>query len=85
MNEWTVFLTLGTILAFVGTMYSMFYKPTHELKIEIVKLTSELIATRKDNEVQDKRIGKNEERLDKHEHRLYILEYKKQYTDEDGL
>ena len=85
MNEWQVFGVVVGMLGFVGTMYTMFYKPTHELKIEIVKLTSELIATRKDNEVQDKRIGKNEERLDKHEHRLYILEYKKQYTNEDGL
>ena len=65
MNEWTVFLTLGTILAFVGTMYSMFYKPTHELKIEIVKLNSNLETLKDSDKSQNKRIKASEESINK--------------------
>ena len=74
MNEWGVFLTLASILGFMATMYTMFYKPTHELKIEIVKLTTELISMRSDNENQDRKIEKNEERIDNHEIRLVKIE-----------
>ena len=76
MNEWGVFLTLGSILGFMATMYTMFYKPTHELKIEIVKLTTELISMRKDNDNQDRKIEKNETRIDDHEIRLVKIENK---------
>ena len=74
MNEWGVFLTLGSILGFMATMYTMFYKPTHELKIEIVKLTTELISMRNDNENQDRRIENNESRISNHEIRLVKIE-----------
>ena len=60
MDRWEVFLTFGAILSFVGVAYGMFYKPTHELKIEIVKLTSELIAMRKDSDTTNTRVDKNE-------------------------
>ena len=70
MTEWQVFGVVVSMFGFVATMYTMFYKPTHELKIEIVKLTSEIVSTRKENELQDSRIEKNEERLEKHEHMI---------------
>lgn len=42
MTEWNVLGVVITLLSFIGTAYTMFYKPTHDLKVEIVKLNANL-------------------------------------------
>ena len=64
MTEWQVFGVVVAMFGFVATMYTMFYKPSHELKIEIVKLISELEFLNKDNAEQNKRLDKHEQLID---------------------
>lgn len=74
MTEWNVYLVILSLLGFIGTMYSMFYKPTHELKIEIVKLNSNLEHLRESDTNQNARLNRHSDKLDDHDKRIIILE-----------
>ena len=74
MTEWSVFLVVTAMLGFVGTMYTMFYKPTNELKIEIVKLNGNLEHLNRSDVNQNKRLDKHSDALDDHEKRLTVIE-----------
>lgn len=84
MTEWNVFLVFVSIIGFSGTMYSMFYKPTHELKLEIVKLNGTLEGIRKNDDKQDKRLDEHNGKLDNHEHRITVLENTKFIKSRDN-
>ncbi|QIK57758.1 hypothetical protein G7059_07860 [Erysipelothrix sp. HDW6A] len=74
MTEWSVFLVVTTMLGFVGTAYTMFYKPTHNLTIEIVKLNANLEHLNRSDISQNKRLDNHSELIDDHEKRLIVIE-----------
>lgn len=79
MTEWGVFGVIVALFGFVATMYGMFYKPTHELKIEIVKLNANFEAINERDEVQNKRLDAHSVRLDKHGDSLLRLDIDVKY------
>lgn len=74
MEKWDVFLIITALLGFIGTSYAMFYKPSHELKIEIVKLNENLSAVNKKSEEHDDTLREHGKRLSNHEIRIDRLE-----------
>lgn len=79
MDNWNVFMVIVALLGFVGTSYTMFYKPTHDLTIQMVKL-NENLETLKDSDVRQnglldeygKTINDHEIRIDRLERTDFI-------------
>ena len=79
MDNWNVFMVVVALLGFVGTSYTMFYKPTHDLTIQMVKL-NENLETLKDSDVRQnglldeygKKINNHEIRIDRLERTEFI-------------
>ena len=74
MDNWNVFMVIVALLGFVGTSYTMFYKPTHDLMIQMVKL-NENLETLKDSDIkQDALLEKHGDLIHDHEIRIDRLE-----------
>ena len=79
MDNWNVFMVIVALLGFVGTSYTMFYKPTHDLTIQMIKL-NENLETLKDSDVRQnglldeygKKINNHEIRIDRLERTEFI-------------
>lgn len=86
MEEWKILIVGGgTLLGFIATVYKMFYKPMHELIIQMTKMNSNFEHMRESDNIRDNRINRHSDKLDDHEKRIGRLEYTKNYTDDEGL
>lgn len=84
MTEWDVFLAIGAIAAFVGTVYKLsgiFNSLETSIKIltnEAKRLSEEMRETREDNKESHRRLWmhneKQDERINDHERRISMIE-----------
>lgn len=74
VDNWEVFKVVVALLTFVGTAYGMFYKPTHELKIEITKLNATLNSVRDSDRRQEQTLNRHNDILNDHETRITVIE-----------
>lgn len=83
MDEWGVFGVIVSLLGFIGTAYIMFYKPMHQLNIQLVKMNLNFEHMREGDNIRDKRIGRHSEKIDDHEKRIGKLEIVNAITDDN--
>ena len=84
MTEWDVFLAIGAIAAFVGTVYKLsgiFNSLETSIKIltnEAKRLSEEMRETREDNKESHRRLWmhneKQDEKISDHERRISMIE-----------
>lgn len=84
MTEWDVFLAIGAIAAFIGTVYKLcgiFNSLDSSIKIltnEAKRLSDEMRETREDNKESHSRLWahneKQDEKIQDHERRLAVIE-----------
>lgn len=67
MERYDVILVIVTLLGLMGTIYSMFYKPLHELKIAINSLTQLLVSNINDLKKLEDRVNTHGKEIDKHQ------------------
>ena len=74
IDNWGVFLVIVSLLGFIGTVYTMFYKPIHELTLTIERLNINLEHVKKNDSKQDDKIDRHEDILNTHNIRITKLE-----------
>jgi hypothetical protein len=83
--EWEILVVGGgTLLAFIGTVYKMFYKPIHELIVQMTIMNTNFENMTRNDDIRDNRLNRHSEKIDEHDKRITKLEYKKEYTNDSG-